>query len=62
VPTLMLQGGADYCDEPASSQGQDRYFTSGYRRQVIDGIGHFPHREAPDAVATALLAHLAASS
>ncbi|SAK78810.1 alpha/beta hydrolase fold protein [Caballeronia hypogeia] len=58
VPALMIQGGADSCDEPASSEGQDRYFTAGYRRVVIDGAGHFPLREAPDAVADAVIAHL----
>src|ERR1700722_7481164 len=25
-PTLMIQGGDDYCDEPASSADQDQYF------------------------------------
>jgi pimeloyl-ACP methyl ester carboxylesterase len=61
VPTLMLQGGQDYCDEPASSEGQAGYFTAGYRRLVIDGVGHFPHREAPDLVASAVLDHLSAA-
>jgi pimeloyl-ACP methyl ester carboxylesterase len=60
-PTLMLQGAADRCDEPASSAGLDRYFTGGYRRQLLDGVGHFPHREAPDAVAAAVLSHLTSS-
>ncbi|WP_250480824.1 alpha/beta hydrolase [Caballeronia sp. GAOx1] len=58
VPALMIQGGADACDEPASSEGQARYFTAGYRRVVIDGAGHFPLREAPDAVADAVIEHL----
>ncbi|BBP98809.1 alpha/beta hydrolase [Burkholderia sp. SFA1] len=58
VPALMIQGGADFCDEPASSEGQDGYFTAGYWRVVIDGAGHFPLREAPDAVADAVIAHL----
>ncbi|WP_250515388.1 alpha/beta hydrolase [Caballeronia sp. INDeC2] len=58
VPALMIQGGADSCDEPASSAGQDAYFPAGYRRVVIDGAGHFPLREAPDAVADAVIAHL----
>ncbi|KAK42880.1 epoxide hydrolase [Caballeronia jiangsuensis] len=58
VPALMIQGGADSCDEPASSEGQDKYFPAGYRRVVIDGAGHFPLREAPDAVANAVIAHL----
>ena len=54
----MIQGGRDYCDEPPSSQGQDRYFTGGYRRIVIEDASHFPHREAPAEVAAALLEHL----
>jgi pimeloyl-ACP methyl ester carboxylesterase len=58
VPTLMIQGGSDFCDEPASSEGLDRWFTGGYRRVVVDGVGHFPHREAPDAVADLVAEHL----
>lgn len=59
-PTLMVQGGSDFCDEPRSSEGMDRYFTGGYRRVVLSGIGHFPHREAPLDVAEAVTAHLRA--
>jgi pimeloyl-ACP methyl ester carboxylesterase len=58
VPTLMIQGGDDRCDEPAGSAGQDRWHTGRYRRIVLDGVGHFPHREAPDAVAHAIASHL----
>lgn len=58
VPTLMIQGGADQCDDPALSQAQDLCFTGGYQRLVLEGIGHFPPREAPVAVADALLRHL----
>jgi len=58
TPTLMIQGGADGCDEPELSAGQERHFTGGYRRLVLDGVGHFPPREAPEAVADALLGHL----
>lgn len=58
VPTLMIQGGADLCDEPQTSSGQDGYFEAGYQRIVIDGVGHFPLREAPDAVAHAVIEHL----
>lgn len=57
VPTLMIQGGADLCDEPSSSEGLDGYFDS-YRRVVLPGVGHFPHRERPDLVITEALAHL----
>ena len=58
TPTLMIHGGADTCVEPSISEGLDRYFTDGYRRLVLDGVGHFPSREAPDAVADAVLEHL----
>jgi pimeloyl-ACP methyl ester carboxylesterase len=58
IPTLMIQGGMDTCDEPSSSEGLDVYFTGGYRRIVLDQIGHFPPREAPDAVADAIIEHL----
>ena len=59
IPTLMLQGGADTCDSPQESEGFDQYFTAGYQRLVIERAGHFPHREAPKAVATAILQLLA---
>jgi pimeloyl-ACP methyl ester carboxylesterase len=50
VPTLMIQGASDCCDLPSASEGQDQYFLSGYERILLEGIGHFPHREAPAAV------------
>jgi pimeloyl-ACP methyl ester carboxylesterase len=58
VPTLMLQGAVDTCDSPSESEGLDPYFTEGYKRLVIEGVGHFPHREAPAQVAHAVLTHL----
>jgi len=58
VPTLMIQGGADGTVLAKSTEHKDKYFTDGYRRLVLDGIGHFPTREAPVAVANAILEHL----
>jgi pimeloyl-ACP methyl ester carboxylesterase len=58
TPTLMIQGDADSCDEPASSEGQEHFFMGGYRRLVLEGVGHFPAREAPEVVAEAVLGHL----
>jgi pimeloyl-ACP methyl ester carboxylesterase len=55
VPTLMIQGGADSCDLAEGSEGQEKLFTAGYRRLLLDGVGHFPHREAPGLVADAIL-------
>ena len=51
TPTLIIQGASDLCDESATSEGLDRYFIGPYRRILLDGVGHFPPREAPEAVA-----------
>jgi pimeloyl-ACP methyl ester carboxylesterase len=61
VPTLMIQGGADGVTLAATTEGKDKYFTGGYRRVVIDGVGHFPTRERPEAVIAELLPHLSPS-
>ncbi len=58
TPTLMIQGASDYCDPPSLSEGLERHFRGGYERVLLDAVGHFPHREAPAAVATAILRHL----
>ncbi len=51
TPTLMIQGAADTCDAPRESEGLDHFFARGYRRVLLAGVGHFPHREAPGEVA-----------
>jgi pimeloyl-ACP methyl ester carboxylesterase len=58
TPTLMIQGASDYCDPPSLSEGLEKHFTGRYERVLLDAVGHFPHREAPAAVATAILLHL----
>jgi pimeloyl-ACP methyl ester carboxylesterase len=58
TPTLMIQGVDDRCDPPSESEGQERYFVGGYRRVLLEGVGHFPHREAPGIVADAIVNHL----
>jgi pimeloyl-ACP methyl ester carboxylesterase len=42
IPTLMIQGGSDFCDDPGESEGLERYFTGDYERVLLDGVGHFP--------------------
>ncbi|HEY2754504.1 MAG TPA: alpha/beta hydrolase [Pseudolabrys sp.] len=59
TPTMMIQGGADRVTLPASTEGKEKNFTGDYARRVLDGVGHFPTREAADAVNTLLLAFLA---
>jgi pimeloyl-ACP methyl ester carboxylesterase len=62
TPMLMIQGAADACDPPSESEGQQHYFTGGYRRVVLEGVGHFPAREAPDAVSNLMIEHFRAFS
>ena len=56
---MMIQGAENGTVLTKSTEDKDKYFTAYYRRVVLDGIGHFPLREAPDAVADAVLQHLA---
>ncbi len=42
----MIQGLFDNCDAPAESEALEAFFTGGYRRVVLEDVGHFPHREA----------------
>ena len=58
VATLMIQGASDFCDLPSASEGHEKYFRNGYERILLEGVGHFPHREAPAAVADAALRFL----
>lgn len=50
VPTLFLAGANDGCIAPAMADGQERFFTGGYAREVIPDAGHFLHLERPEAV------------
>jgi pimeloyl-ACP methyl ester carboxylesterase len=54
VPTLVLHGSGDTCNHPDSSLGRERFFAGPYRRVLLNGIGHFPHRESPEDVANAI--------
>ena len=56
IPALILHGNADTCNHPDTSAGKERFFRGAYRRVVLDGVGHFPQREAPAAVAAEILA------
>lgn len=60
VPMLFVQGGKDRCDPPEESEGLESYFTGGYERHVLPGVGHFPARESPVEVARLILRHVGA--
>jgi pimeloyl-ACP methyl ester carboxylesterase len=51
----MIQGASDYCDDPKGSKDHEEFFTGRYERLLLEGIGHFPHRESPRKVAEAII-------
>ena len=58
VPTLVLHGSADACNDPVTSADKERYFTNAYKRRVLPNVGHFPQREDPETVAKEIVAWL----
>jgi pimeloyl-ACP methyl ester carboxylesterase len=59
VPTLVLHGDADRCNDPVTSAGKERFFSGAYHRMLLPGVGHFPQREAADLTAVAIASWLA---
>jgi pimeloyl-ACP methyl ester carboxylesterase len=55
VPTLQLHGNLDPVVLPATAQGSGRYVESAYEWHLLAGVGHFPHREAPERVTGELI-------
>jgi pimeloyl-ACP methyl ester carboxylesterase len=55
VPTIALQGEADGVHPPEASEHHATYFTGPYQRRLLPRVGHNPPREAPQAVADAIL-------
>ncbi len=50
-PLLCVLGEQDGCVLPAMADGQQDLFAGKHRVEVLPGVGHFPHLEAPDALA-----------
>jgi pimeloyl-ACP methyl ester carboxylesterase len=48
TPTLHLHGALDTAVLPRTAQGSGRYVIAPYEWRLIEGAGHFLHREAPD--------------
>jgi len=55
---LVLHGGHDPCNDPSASDGKESLFGGSYARVVSPGLGHFPQRQATDAVLEHLMAFL----
>ncbi|MFV0425507.1 MAG: alpha/beta fold hydrolase [Beutenbergiaceae bacterium] len=58
VPVLSLHGAADGNLPPHSSRNDSTMTPGGYRRIVVDDVGHFLPEEAPEQVTSALLTWL----
>jgi pimeloyl-ACP methyl ester carboxylesterase len=55
VPTAQVHGALDTCLLPSTAQGSGQWVRAPYSLQVLDGVGHFCHQEAPEAVTATLL-------
>jgi pimeloyl-ACP methyl ester carboxylesterase len=55
TPTLQLHGALDRASLPSTAQGSGRYVLAEYEWRLLDGVGHFPHLEAPDVVTGEIL-------
>ena len=60
LPTLYIQGEVDGVNPPSASATVPEKFTGSFKFLQLPGVGHFPAREAPDAVAAALIDHFTA--
>lgn len=55
APTTVIIGDEGGIGSPRPEGFDAKFFTGGYQRHVLEGVGHFPHRERPDFVARAIL-------
>ncbi len=55
APVLHLHGDVDTCVLPSTAQGAGRYVVGEYEWRLLDGVGHFPHNEAPELVSGELI-------
>ncbi len=61
TPTVFFQGALDAVTPPSMTEGMNKRFVGSFERVVIDGVGHFPTREAPEFVGRKLVEHFPAS-
>ncbi|WHU47086.1 alpha/beta hydrolase [Gordonia sp. L191] len=55
VPTQLIHGERDGCFALSTSRATERFVEAHYRHTALPGVGHFPHREAPDESAGLIL-------
>ncbi len=57
LPALYIQGEVDGVNPPETSENTAAKFSGPFQRVILPGVGHFPSREQPNAVAKLLCAH-----
>jgi len=57
APVLHVHGALDGCVRTETVHGSGAYAHGGYTLHVLDGVGHFPHQEAPELVSELLGEH-----
>lgn len=61
LPTIYIQGQADGVNPPEAAKDTPSKFSGPFAFVTLPGVGHFPQREAPDAVAQQLISHFSAA-
>jgi pimeloyl-ACP methyl ester carboxylesterase len=62
TPTIFFHGALDGVAPPAITEKMSEKFVGAFERIVLEGVGHFPTREAPEIVGKKLTAHFSAGS
>jgi pimeloyl-ACP methyl ester carboxylesterase len=57
TPTVFFHGALDGVSPPAVTESMSGKFVGQFERIVLDGVGHFPAREAPEQVGKGLVQH-----
>ena len=60
APVLQLHGALDRCLLPSTAEGSGAWCHGGYRLEVLEGLGHFPHEEDPALVSRLIAEHAGA--
>ena len=55
LPAIYIQGMVDGVNPPEVAKSVPDKFTGPFQFVLLPGVGHFPQREAPDAVANQLI-------
>jgi pimeloyl-ACP methyl ester carboxylesterase len=57
APVMQLHGALDGALRTETAHGSGAWAHGGYSLHVLDGVGHFPHQEAPELASELLLEH-----